>query len=139
MELAEDPHDRSGIAILELEEESRPARWQILPDLLHEAAVDARRGGSTDQAAGDRAPDDGSDREDDEQETAEHGTDRGSRLRPTRHLVVEGDLAVGVLAHDRGVLEPDLARVLDRSDRPKRRLGVVSAIKGDRQELSHRL
>src|SRR4051812_6362251 len=136
--LAEDADDRPRIAILDLEEERGTTRRQVVADFLDELAIDAGRGRATDQAARDRPADDGTDREDDEQEAAQDRADRGAGLRTARHLVMERDLAVGVLAHDGRVLQPDLARVLDRPDRLQGRLGIVRAIKGDRQELRHR-
>src|SRR4029079_16880409 len=111
--LAEDALDRSRIVGLELQEQGRATGRQAPPALLDEGAVDPGRGCPADGTAGDGA-DDRPDREHEEQQAAEHRADDRASLRPGRRLVVEGDLALGVLAHDRGVLEPELAGVLDR-------------------------
>src|SRR3954467_13461701 len=100
MELAENADERSWIAVLELQEQRRSAGGQILPDLLHEADIDAGCRGTPDQSACDGSADDRSDRDAVEQKTAQHGTDRGALLGPARHLVVEVTVPNGVLEND---------------------------------------
>ena len=76
-------------------------------------------------------------REDHEQHPTEHGADDGPGLGAAARLVVDGDLAVRVLADDGRVARLDLVRVLEAADRAQRGLGLVGAIERRGDDIGH--
>src|SRR4051794_39520696 len=134
--LAHRPDEHAGLAGLGQQEQRRATIRELGLDLLHEAPVHARRRRAADEPADDRAADE-SDREDEEQQAPEDGAHGGAGLRAARHLVLDVDLAVGVLGHDRGVLEADPAVLLEGTDRTKCAERGLLIGKGDRDEVGH--
>ena len=93
----------------------------------------------SDQATDDRPTDDRADREHDEEQAAEDGTDGDARLRAARHLALDLDRAVVGLGHDGGVLQRDPAVRLEGAHAAQRRHGVVGRIEGDGYQFRHRV
>jgi hypothetical protein len=70
------------------------------------------------------------DRKGDEQDPAEHRADDGPRLGRAARLVLHAELAVGAVGDDRGVLEVDLAGLLEATQRRERIPRIVLGIEG---------